>query len=71
MAHPAYVDIFCEKHETWHQESICPLCYHEENQICEDHGEYSGTRCGKCRAEAFAEDEHMEKHYERKYGGKP
>ena len=39
MIHPAYADIFCEKHEKWHQEDICPLCYHEdaEAETCEEH----------------------------------
>jgi ribosomal protein L37AE/L43A len=71
MSHPAYVDIYCEKHEIHHQEDICPMCW-QDDHICEDHGIFSGRTCGKCRAEAFAEDAHMERYYENKYGrGEP
>lgn len=95
--HPAYVDIFCDRHEHWHQSDVCPICeledapeYCEEHdleyegdecpkcehnrlyQICEDHGEFYGKSCCKCRAESFAEDVHMERYYESKYGrGEP
>jgi hypothetical protein len=49
--HPAYVDIFCEKHEKWHQEDICPLCYHEDDapEICKEHDlEMIDGECEMC-----------------------
>jgi hypothetical protein len=47
------------------------MCW-QDDHICEDHGIFSGRTCGKCRAEAFAEDAHMERYYENKYGrGEP
>lgn len=54
MAHPAYVDYYCEKHEKSHQEDICPLCWYEQ-EFCEEHG---GTQdsCKVCAAE-YAADE--------------
>lgn len=59
MAHPAYVDYYCEKHEKWHQEDICPLCYHEdEPEICEDHGiEQIDGFCEICEAEYAADEQ--------------
>jgi len=32
MAHPAFANNYCEKHEIDHQEDICPLCWHEDEE---------------------------------------
>jgi hypothetical protein len=36
MAHPAFADNYCEKHEKSHQEDICPLCWHEDEESAMD-----------------------------------
>lgn len=57
--HPAYVDIYCEKHEKWHQESICPQCYHEDEEpkTCGEHDLelIDGDDCEMCEAERKAD----------------
>lgn len=57
--HPAFCNYVCEKHEIEHQEDICPLCYHEdeEPQMCEEHDLelIDGDECEQCEAERKAD----------------
>ena len=57
MAHPAYADNYCEKHEVDHQEDICPLCWHEDHsETCEEHDiELIDGECEMCEAERKAD----------------
>ena len=57
MAHPAYVDNYCEKHEVDHQKDICPLCWHEDHhETCEEHDiELIDGECEMCEAERKAD----------------
>lgn len=50
MTHPAYTDLFCDRHENWHQSDICPRCELEDEELtCYEHGEkYTGEMCELC-----------------------
>lgn len=58
MPHPAYVDIFCARHEHWHQSDICPRCeIEDEPEICPEHDLelIDGDECEQCEAERKAD----------------
>lgn len=44
--HPAFCNYVCEKHEIEHQEDICPLCYHEDED--EHDCMHSDDYCAEC-----------------------
>jgi hypothetical protein len=51
--HPAYTDLFCDRHEYWHQSDICPRCEIEDEDPtpigeCLLHGEFQDGACEQC-----------------------